>query len=84
MDKKNRGCEESMDELRIGVKESFKRKLLRSRFKYAGHVERMGDEKLAKRSDAQKVKGKGGEAYREREWEENYEKPQTMEEAGDC
>ena len=34
---------------------------MRSRLKWAGYVERMGDEKLAKRSDAQKVEGKGGE-----------------------
>ena len=26
--------------------------------KWAGHMERMGDEKLAKRADAQKVEGK--------------------------
>ena len=51
-----------MDELRVevGVKDSFKKKLVRSRLKWANHVERMGDEKLAKRSDAQKVEGKGG------------------------
>jgi len=27
--------------------------------KWANHVERMGDEKMAKRADAQKVEGKG-------------------------
>ena len=31
----------------VGVKESFKKKLVRSRLTWAGHVERMGDEKLA-------------------------------------
>ena len=31
----------------------------------AGHVKRMGDEKLAKRSDAQKGEGKGGEEDQE-------------------
>ena len=41
-----------------GVEESFSKKLVRSRLKWAGHVERIGDEKLAKRSDTQKVKGK--------------------------
>ena len=37
-----------MDKLRVevGVKESFKKKLVWSRLKWAGHVERMGDEKL--------------------------------------
>ena len=50
-----------MDELRVevGVKESFKKKLVRSWLKWAGQVDRMGDEKLAKRADAQKVEGKG-------------------------
>ena len=38
-----------------GVKESSKTKLVRST--WAGHVEKMGDEKLAKRTDAQKVEG---------------------------
>ena len=34
-----------MDELRVevGVKDSFQNKLVRSRLKWAGHVERMGD-----------------------------------------
>ena len=42
-----------MEELRVevGVKE-FKEKLARSRMKWTGHVERMGDEKLVKRADA--------------------------------
>ena len=30
-----------------GVKESVKKKLVRRRLKWASHVERMGDEKLA-------------------------------------
>ena len=47
------------------MKDSFKKKLLRSRLKWAGHVERMGDDKLAKRTDFQKVEGKGGEVDRE-------------------
>ena len=42
-----------------GWSETFKKKLVRSRLKWAGHVERMGDEKLTKRADAQKVWGKG-------------------------
>jgi len=29
------------------VKESFKKKLMRGRLKWAGHMERMGDENLA-------------------------------------
>ena len=40
----------------IGVKESSKRKLVRST--RAGHVDKMGDGKLAKRADAQKMEGK--------------------------
>ena len=47
-----------MDEMRVevGVKECSKKKLV-SRT-WAGHVEKMADEKLAKRADAQKVEGK--------------------------
>jgi len=30
---------------------------------YTGGEERMGDEKLAKRADAQRVEGNGGEEY---------------------
>ena len=50
-----------MDELRVevGVKESFKKKWVSSRLKWT--VERMGDKKIAKRADAQKMEGKGGE-----------------------
>ena len=44
----------------VGVKEGCKKKLMRSRLKWAGHVERMGDEKLAERADAQ-WREKGGE-----------------------
>ena len=39
-----------MEELReeVGVKESFRRKLVRSRLKWAGHVERMEGERKRK------------------------------------
>jgi len=49
----------TMDELRVNVdvKRSFKKKLVRSRLTCGGHVERMRDEKQAKKSDAQKVEG---------------------------
>ena len=40
----------------VGVKERSKKKLARST--WAGHVEKMADEKLAKRADAQKVERK--------------------------
>ena len=52
-----------MDELRLeaGVKERFKKKLVRSRLKRGGHVERMGDEKLAKEQMPRKQRVKGGE-----------------------
>ena len=55
-----------VDELRVevGVKDSFKKKLVRSRLTRAGHVERRGDEKLTKRTDAQKMDGEGGEEDR--------------------
>ena len=42
--------------MEVGMKERSKKKLARST--WAGHVEQMGDEKLAKRADAQKVDGK--------------------------
>ena len=41
--------------MEVGVKESFKKKLVRSSLKWAGCMERIGDEK---RADAQKVEGK--------------------------
>ena len=39
----------------VGTKGNSKKKLART---WAGHVETMGDEKLAKRADAQKVEVK--------------------------
>ena len=42
--------------MEVGVKESSKKKLVRCT--WAGYVEKMGDEKLAKRADAQKMEGK--------------------------
>ena len=41
-----------MEELRVtvGMNESFKKKFVRSMLIWTGHVERMGDGKLAKRS----------------------------------
>ena len=40
------------------MKDSSKMALVRS---WVGHVEKMVDEKLVKRADAQKVEGNGGE-----------------------
>ena len=42
--------------MEVGVKENSKKKLRRNT--WAGHVEKMADEKLAKRADAQIVEGK--------------------------
>ena len=52
-----RADKRNSDELgvEIGVKESSKMKLSRT---WAGYVETMTDEKLAKLTDSQKVKGK--------------------------
>ena len=52
-----------MDELNmeVGVKESSKKKLDMSRLKLVKYVGRMGDEKLVKRANAQKVGEKEGE-----------------------
>ena len=41
--------------VKVGVKESSKKKLLRST--WAGHVEKMEDENMAKRADARKAEG---------------------------
>ena len=38
----------------VGVKESFYKKLSRSVLTWAGHVERMGDEKLAQKVEKEK------------------------------
>ena len=76
-----------MYELRVevGVKESFKKKLVRSRLTWAGHVERMGDEKLAKKADVQAVKGKMRRVRSKlrKEWE-NGEKEQHTGGTGGC
>ena len=53
----------------VGIKKYHKRKtdelreeqLARNNLAWAGHGVRMGDEKLAKTADIQKVEGKGGE-----------------------
>ena len=42
--------------MEVEVRESSKKKLMRST--WAGHVNKMGANKLAKRADAQKVEGK--------------------------
>ena len=39
----------------VGVKESFRRKLVKRRLKWAGHVERMVGESLTKRVDSLRV-----------------------------
>ena len=38
---------------------------MRSRLNWAGHMERIGDENLAKRAEVQKVEGNGGEEDRD-------------------
>ena len=53
--------------MEVGLQESFKMKLQRSRLKLAGHVERMGDGKLAMKADAYKVERKGSED--DRNWD---------------
>ena len=49
-----------MDQLReeVGVKENLTRKLMRSRLKWAGHLEIMEGERLTKRGDALRVEGR--------------------------
>ena len=48
----------------VRVKESFKKKLVRNRLKWAGHVEIIDDGKIANRADAQKMEGNGSEEDR--------------------
>ena len=43
------------------MEEIFKKKLARSSLTWAGHAERIEDEKLYERADAQKMEGKSGE-----------------------
>ena len=42
----------------VGVKDIFRRKLMRSRLKWAGHMERMEEEWLMKRVDVLRVEDK--------------------------
>ena len=51
-----------------GVKESFNKKLAMNRLTWAGHEERIGDEKLANRADAQKVEGKRSRGRQTLQW----------------
>ena len=48
----------------------LKKKLIRSRLNWTRHVERMGDEKLAKKADAQKVEGKRRRRRPRMRWED--------------
>ena len=56
--------------MEVGVKQSFKKQLVRSRLKWAGFVDRMGDENLAKRADAQKVEEKRRRQRPRMRWED--------------
>ena len=49
-----------MEELReeLGVKKSLRRKPVRNRLKWAGHMERMEGEQWTKRADAFRVEGR--------------------------
>ena len=42
----------------VGVEQNFRRKLMRSRLKWAGHVEIIEGELLTKRADAFRVEGR--------------------------
>ena len=52
----------------VGVKDNVKKKLARNSLTRVGHAEIMGDGKLAKRADAQKVEGKRGERGLKLRW----------------
>ena len=51
------------------MKESVNKKFARSRLTWAGHVERMGDEKVAQRADAQKMEGERTRGRPKLRWE---------------
>ena len=61
-----------MEELReeVGVRESLMRKLVRSRLKWAGHVERMEGEWLMKRAHALRVEGRRRRGRPRLRWED--------------
>ena len=84
LDKKNRGSKRRMDELRVevGVKECFKKKLVRCRLKWTKHVERMGGgigketrcpESGRKRRQGRECDGRNGLREIWKEWDENGE-----------
>ena len=58
------------EELRQDVGESLARKLVRSRLKWAGHVERTEGEELSKRADALRVDVEGRRERGRLRWED--------------
>ena len=89
--------ERRIDELRVkvGVKECLMKKLVRSRLKWASHVERREDEKLAEIRCPERGRKRRRGRLRMRwedgfkreiwkEWEENGEQQQKIERVGDC
>ena len=52
------------------MKESFRRKLVKSQLKWAGHVERMEGERLMKRADALRVEGRRRRGRQRLRWED--------------
>ena len=54
----------------VGVRESLTRKLLRSRLKCAGHMERMVGERLTKRADALGVEARRRRGRPRLRWED--------------
>ena len=66
-----RADQRKVNEIRVevGVKGSFKKKLVKSRPSWASHVNRRGDERLANRGDAQKVERKRRRGRRKLQWE---------------
>ena len=61
-----------MEELReeVGVRESLARKLVRSRLRWAGRVERMEGIRLTKRADALRVDGRSRRGRPRLRWED--------------
>ena len=56
--------------MEVGVKEGFTKILVRNTLKMAGHMERMGDEKLTNKAEVSKVQGKGRRGRPRLRWED--------------
>ena len=59
------GVKRADQRVEVGVKEIVKKKQMRSKLRWPGHVETLGGVQLATRADVENVDGKGSEEDRE-------------------